>query len=290
MYAWRVEAALLRWDRPIGARLLFYPCLWGILAAGILTQASDGRIGRMLALHALGAWCMRSAGCIVNDIFDRHIDAQVARTRNRPLASGAMSVRSALLRLAVMCAGGAAVLTQLPGVAVIAACASLPLVVLYPLCKRVLKVPQAVLGIVFSWGVWTGYASVAGQIDPAAGWLYAAAVLFTLGYDTVYAAVDLEDAARLGVHSSVRTWGARTPLYVGCCYAGALTALGVYGVQAGLPSIFFPALVPAIVRCVADVRRFDPGAPDPELFRRADGTLAWVSAAFVLARVVAGAI
>ncbi len=237
--AWRPYLLLARLDRPIGAWLLFLPGLWGILLAG----AGLARSAWLIALFALGSVVMRAAGCVVNDLWDRDIDRLVARTAARPLASGALRPRQALVFLAVLLAVGLAILLQLNGLARALGAGSLLLVGLYPLAKRVTWWPQLVMGFTFGFGAPLGYAAAAGRIDGAWAALYGAAILWDLGFDTIYAHQDREDDALAGVKSTARLFGARTRPFLAACYAAALALLALAGWLGGLGPWFYPALV-----------------------------------------------
>ncbi len=237
--AWRPYLLLARLDRPIGAWLLFLPGLWGILLAG----AGLARSAWLIALFALGSVVMRAAGCVVNDLWDRDIDRLVARTAARPLASGALRPRQALAFLAALLAAGLAILLQLNGLARALGAGSLLLVGLYPLAKRVTWWPQLVMGFTFGFGAPLGYAAAAGRIDGAWAALYGAAILWDLGFDTIYAHQDREDDALAGVKSTARLFGARTRPFLAACYAAALALLALAGWLGGLGPWFYPALV-----------------------------------------------
>jgi len=239
---WRPYALLARLDRPIGAWLLFLPGLWGIL----LGRPSVVEAVRLVVLFGVGAVVMRSAGCVVNDFWDRDIDRKVARTADRPLASGALRPRQALVFLAALLLVGLAILLQLNELCWVLGTASLVLVGLYPLAKRVTWWPQLMMGFTFGFGAPLGYAAAAGRIDAALAALYGAAILWDLGFDTIYAHQDREDDALVGIGSTARLFGERTAPFLACCYAGAVVLLGLAGWLAGLAVWFFPALlVPA---------------------------------------------
>jgi len=239
---WRPYALLARLDRPIGAWLLFLPGLWGIL----LGRPSVVEAVRLVVLFGVGAVVMRSAGCVVNDFWDRDIDRKVARTADRPLASGALRPRQALVFLAALLLVGLAILLQLNELCWVLGTASLVLVGLYPLAKRVTWWPQLMMGFTFGFGAPLGYAAAAGRIDAALAALYGAAILWDLGFDTIYAHQDREDDALVGIGSTARLFGERTAPFLACCYVGAVVLLGLAGWLAGLAAWFFPALlVPA---------------------------------------------
>ncbi|HSU05704.1 MAG TPA: 4-hydroxybenzoate octaprenyltransferase [Acetobacteraceae bacterium] len=241
---WRPYLLLARLDRPIGAWLLFLPGLWGIL----LARPGAAQTARLVILFAIGAVVMRAAGCVVNDLWDRDIDVKVARTAGRPLASGELRPRQALVFLAVLLVAGLAILLQLDRLAQALGAASLVLVALYPLAKRVTWWPQLAMGITFGFGAPLGYAAAAGRIDPSWAALYAAAILWDLGFDTIYAHQDREDDALAGVKSTARLFGDRTRPFLAACYSGTVVMLGLAGWAAGLSAWFYPALaLPAVL-------------------------------------------
>jgi 4-hydroxybenzoate polyprenyltransferase len=216
---------LARLDRPAGYWLLYWPCAWGVL----LAPGATGIVSRLwlCLLFFAGAVAMRGAGCVWNDILDRDIDAQVARTRSRPLPSGAVSVRQAFVFMLLLCLAGLAVLLLLPPGAQWVALGSLPLVALYPLMKRITWWPQLWLGLTFNWGALVGYAAWSGGLSTAAFFLYAAGVFWTLGYDTIYALQDKDDDERAGVRSSARAVGKQLLPAVGGFYLAMTFSLGV---------------------------------------------------------------
>lgn len=219
---WRYYALLMRLDRPIGTWLLLLPGLWALA----LTQAPLG----YYLLFAVGAVVMRGAGCVINDMWDRDIDRQVERTRNRPLASGALRLRDAALFLLMLLLIGLLILSWLNDLSVGLGVLALLLVVTYPLMKRITWWPQAFLGFTFNWGVLMGAAAVTGHLPLWVWPLYAAGVLWTLGYDTIYAHADVQDDALIGVKSTARRLGAQSRRWIAGFYAGA----GVLVLLAGL--------------------------------------------------------
>ena len=237
--AWLPYALLARADRPIGTWLLLLPGVWGIL----LARVAPGETARLLLLFGAGSLVMRAAGCIVNDLWDRDIDRMVARTANRPLASGTIRPRQALVFLIALLLIGLLVLLQLNSVAQGLGVGSLLLAGLYPLAKRVTWWPQLMMGFTFGFGAPMGYAAATGRIDGAWVALYAAAILWDLGFDTIYAHQDREDDALVGVRSTARLFGDRTRPFLAACYAGAVALLALSGWLAGLAVWFYPALV-----------------------------------------------
>jgi 4-hydroxybenzoate polyprenyltransferase len=231
---------LARLDRPIGWWLLLLPC-WqsSALASAALGAPPDFW---HLALFFIGAVSMRGAGSTYNDLVDRDIDAKVERTRGRPLASGRVSPRAAALFLAAQCLIGLAVLLSFNGLTIALALASPLIVLIYPFAKRFTSWPQAILGLAFAYGALLGWTALTGALAAPAVLLYASAVFWTIGFDTIYALQDLRDDAIAGVRSTARLFGARVRLAVGVLYAASilcaeLAVLAVHGgwlAQAGV--------------------------------------------------------
>ncbi len=224
--------SLIRADRPVGSWLLFLPCLWAILMGPI----SNGRLPDwlLLPLFALGAFAMRSAGCAFNDIVDRDYDAKVARTAGRPLASGQLSLRQALVFLAVLLLISLCVLLSLPWLAIALGVASLALVFTYPFMKRITYWPQAWLGLTFNWGALLGWAAATESLPLAAVVLYGGSIFWTIGYDTIYALQDREDDLLIGVKSTALKFGRQTKPWVTGFYLLALIGWALAGWLAGL--------------------------------------------------------
>jgi 4-hydroxybenzoate polyprenyltransferase len=214
-------ALLARFDRPIGWWLLFWPGAWGIALAG-------GAFDRwpLLLWFLAGSIAMRGAGCVYNDIVDRDLDAQVARTRARPIPSGLVPIRTAWLWLVALSLVGLVVLVQLHPLAAGVALASLAPVAAYPFMKRITWWPQAWLGLVFSWAALVGWADVADALPPAMWLLYAGCIAWVVGYDTIYALQDREDDALIGVRSSALRMGRHVRGGTAGFYALALALWG----------------------------------------------------------------
>ncbi len=213
----RPYATLARFDRPIGWWLLYWPCVWGLALAGGLPEQWP-----LLLWFLLGAIAMRSAGCVYNDIVDRDLDAKVERTRSRPLASGAVSLKAAWGWLLLLCLVGLVVWFQINMTAKLVALGSLALVAAYPFMKRITWWPQAWLGLVFSWGALVGWAAIDGRVLVAGLLLYAGAIFWVIGYDTIYALQDREDDALVGIKSSALRMGNHVRGGVALLYAIAL--------------------------------------------------------------------
>lgn len=234
---WRPYAVLARLDKPIGTWLLLWPGLWSIaLAAPALPDV------RLLALFAAGALVMRSTGCVFNDIVDRDFDARVERTRSRPIASGVISVKTAIAFLILLLALGLVILLQLNTFAIILGAASLVLVFTYPFMKRITYWPQAFLGLTFNWGALLGWAAVEGGLAWSAGLLYAGGIAWTLGYDTIYAHQDKEDDALIGVKSSALALGDKTKPWLWAFYLVAAAGFAAAGALANIAWPFYAGL------------------------------------------------
>lgn len=210
---------LMRLDRPIGTWLLLLPAWWGILI-GTKGLENFGLKGLYyLLLFAFGAIIMRAAGCIINDLWDRDLDAQTERTRDRPLASGAITFVQASVFLALLLWIGLIILVQLPFAAIVTGVVAVLLAGIYPVTKRITWYPQAVLGITFNLGVLMGCAASAGHISFTAWIVYVAGVFWTLAYDTIYAHQDMADDMVTGVKSTALKFGEHSPTYVAVFYA-----------------------------------------------------------------------
>ena len=210
-------ALLARFDRPIGWWLLFWPGAWALALAGNGLEHWG-----MILWFLAGSIAMRGAGCVWNDMVDRDLDKQVARTAVRPLASGTVSMKLAGARLGLLCLVGLAVLLQLRGQAQIVALSSLALVAAYPFMKRITWWPQAWLGLVFSWAALVGWVEMTGGMNPAGLLLYAGCICWVIGYDSIYALQDREDDALVGIKSSARAMGAHVRAGVAGFYAAAV--------------------------------------------------------------------
>jgi 4-hydroxybenzoate polyprenyltransferase len=259
----RPFASLMRLDRPIGTWLLYWPCAWSVALAGV-----RGHWELFLWL-ALGAFAMRSAGCVYNDIVDRELDRRVERTRLRPLASGRVSLRAAWLLVALLCLAGLLVLLQLDRTAQFVALASIAPVAAYPFMKRITWWPQAWLGLVFSWGALVGWPAVTGTLGWTPFLLWFGSIAWVVGYDTLYAIQDIEDDALVGVKSSARRLGAKAPLGIAISYALALLFWGAAIWSLRPDWLALLTLLPAAIHLANQALRADPrdGELALQLFR-----------------------
>jgi 4-hydroxybenzoate polyprenyltransferase len=247
---------LARLDRPIGFWLLLLPCWWSVgLADVTLNQPYPNPW--LLTLFALGALLMRAAGCAYNDYIDRDYDARSVRTAGRPIPSGQVTPAEALAFAALCALGGLMVLVQFNAFTIKLGAASLILVAVYPFLKRFTYWPQLVLGLAFNWGALVGWSAVMGSIGIPALLLYAGSVLWTIGYDTIYAHQDREDDLTLGLRSTAIRFGDNTMTWVGALYAGAIVLWLLAGYLAGTHLIFFMAVVLASLQMAWQVTTLD---------------------------------
>jgi 4-hydroxybenzoate polyprenyltransferase len=273
-------ARLARLDRPIGTWLLLFPGWWGIALA-----AKGWPAPILLLLFAIGAVVMRGAGCTLNDIADRHYDGQVARTRLRPLPSGAVSVRQALIFLGLQLGLGAAILLSLNRTTMVLGCAVLGLIGTYPFMKRITYWPQVFLGLNFNWGALIGWTAVTGALAPPSLLLYVGGVFWTIGYDTIYAHQDKGDDVRIGVKSSAIALGGRTRPWLFIFYGIALIAWGAAALAAGLGPLFWVGLAAAAAQLVWQAARVLTEDPADCLRKfRSNRIIGWL----VFAGIIAG--
>jgi 4-hydroxybenzoate polyprenyltransferase len=257
----RPYARLARLDRPIGWWLLLWPCWWSAALAAIARGEAFPNPWH-LVLFLVGAVAMRGAGCTYNDIVDRDIDALVERTRSRPIPSGAVGVKAAWAFLVVQALVGLFVLLQFDAATILLGLASLAIVAAYPFAKRVTHWPQFVLGLAFSWGALMGWSAAFGHLAAAPWFLYAAAIAWTIGYDTIYAHQDRDDDAVVGVRSTALLFGHRTRLALAALYAAAVAALVVALALADAGPIAFAGLAGFALHLAWQVLRLDIDDPD----------------------------
>ena len=250
---WRPYALLARFDRPIGWWLLFWPGAWAVALAKGAVERWD-----LVLWLLLGSIAMRGAGCVFNDIVDRDLDRQIARTRSRPVASGVVSVKAALLWLGLLCLIGLVVWFQLHWPARLVALASIAPVAAYPFMKRITWWPQAWLGLVFSWAALVGWAEAPDMHFTPGLLLYAGSLFWVIGYDTIYALQDVEDDALVGVRSSARRLGSRVRPGVALFYAAALALWGAAFWQLRADPLALLALAPVALHFVWQVATLVP--------------------------------
>ena len=258
--AWtRPYLRLARLDRPIGSWLLLLPCWWSVALAAV--HAGTQVNAWHLLLFFVGAFAMRGAGCTWNDIVDRDLDARVERTRSRPIPSGQVTVAAAAAFLALQALLGLAVLLQFNGFTVLVGLASLGVVAIYPFMKRVTYWPQIVLGLAFSWGALMGWPATFGRLDAPAVLLYAGAICWVIGYDTIYAHQDREDDALIGIKSTALLFRERTKPMLALFYALAVALIALAGFGAGAGLIFALGLLAFALHLAWQIARLDVDDP-----------------------------
>jgi len=258
--AWaRPYLRLARLDRPIGSWLLLLPCWWsaGLAAIGAGTNVNLWHV----VLFFVGAFAMRGAGCTWNDIVDRDLDARVERTRSRPIPSGQVSVASAAAFLVLQALVGLAVLLQFNRFTVGVGLASLAVVAVYPFMKRITYWPQIVLGLAFSWGALMGWPAIFARLDAPAFLLYAGAICWVIGYDTIYAHQDREDDALIGIKSTALLFRERTKPMLALFYALAVLFIALAGWSAGAGIVFSLGLLAFAAHLAWQIRRLDIDDP-----------------------------
>ncbi len=246
MKKFKLFVQLTRLSKPIGYMLLFWPCIWG------LTIAYDFNLNLLnflfySFLFFLGSLLMRSAGCIVNDVVDRKIDRQVERTKNRPIASGKISVIEAITIAGILCFLALIVLINFNKFTIIMALASMPLAFTYPLMKRFTYWPQLFLGITFNYGLLLGWTSINGNIEYIPIIFYLGAIFWTLGYDTIYGFQDIKDDEIIGVKSTSIKFKKNAKAFLFICYSTFVFSLFILGVLMKFSYIYFLLLaIPTI--------------------------------------------
>ncbi|WP_343684457.1 4-hydroxybenzoate octaprenyltransferase [Asticcacaulis sp.] len=271
-----------RFDRPIGIWLLFLPGAMGLVFGAANPWSLE--VAYKLVLFALGSALMRGAGCAYNDFVDRDFDAQVERTRLRPIPSGQISPKQALLFVALSSLISLLILLQLGLTAIWLGVASLGLVAAYPFMKRITWWPQAWLGLTFNWGFLMGVATMTGTLNPGAVIFYAGLIFWTLGYDTIYAYQDIEDDAMIGVKSSARALGAQGRNGVSFFYAAAVALTGVGAIIGGLTWPLYAGLATVCLHLFWQVNtlRIDDNGRLLKLFKSNRETgLLWVAAILI---------
>jgi len=272
---WQTVFRLLRWDKPAGRLILMIPALWAVFLA-----ARGNPPLPLLGVIVIGTIAISAAGCVVNDLWDRDIDPKVQRTRTRPLASRALSVRVglAIAVVAFICAW--VIASYLNALSFWLCVTAVPVIILYPLSKRVLPIPQLVMSIAWGFGVLISWSAVTATLEPATWLLWGATVLWAMGFDTAYAMSDREDDRRIGVHSSALFFGDRAAAAVGIFFAGTAILLAILGVRLELGVAFWLALLVAIAGWAWHYWELLPKHPSGSVYGRVFRQNVWIG--FVL--------
>ncbi len=231
-----------RLKRPIGYLLLFWPCSWGLTIAFDFTK-NFNQYFFYLFLFLLGAILMRSAGCIVNDILDKDFDKKVIRTKNRPLASGKITIKLALLYTVILCFSALLVLINFNWLTIVFALSSMPLAFSYPLMKRYTYWPQLFLGVTFNYGLILGWICIKDGIDIAPLIFYIGAIFWTLGYDTIYGFQDIKDDEIIGLKSTSIKFKKNPKLFIFICYSIFLICLLILGLLMNYSYLYFLSMM-----------------------------------------------
>ena len=251
---------LTRLTKPIGYMLLFWPCAWGLTLAYDFSGSLD-KYFFYLILFFLGSVLMRSAGCIVNDILDKEFDAKVFRTKNRPIASGKISIKLGLFYTLILCSLAFLVLINFNFFTIILALGSMPLAFTYPLMKRFTYWPQLFLGVTFNYGLILGWTAVRGDLEIIAILFYFGAIFWTLGYDTIYGFQDIKDDEIIGLKSTSIKFKGREKKFIFLCYSilTALFLVGGYFMQFNY--IYFLLFIITIFHLIYQIKAFNPKNP-----------------------------
>ena len=228
MERFQIFIQLTRLNKPIGFLLLFWPCVWGLTLAYYFSGETNLYLKHML-LFFLGSVLMRSAGCIFNDIVDRDLDKKVQRTRERPIASGKVSVFEALIYIVFLCLVAFLILAQFNWLTIVLGISSMALAFAYPFMKRITYWPQLFLGLTFNWGIIMGWTSIINSISIEPIILYLSAIFWTLGYDTIYGLQDVHDDEIIGVKSTTIKFKNNVKFFIGTCYSLCVLLILILG-------------------------------------------------------------
>ncbi len=261
---WHRYGVLMRLDRPIGTWLLYIPCVWGIIwgATHMPTHPNFGNIIYLVIASGLGALCMRSAGCIWNDISDRKLDKLVARTSNRPIANGTISVMHAIILMLALLLCALVIVTTMGFYATILAACSLGLIGIYPFCKRITWWPQLWLGMTFNWGILIGYSAITNDWPAAHIWLlWLGAISWTIAYDTIYAHQDSCDDMLVGIKSTALLFGKFSRGFIAVFFITALAIWLLTGYYQELSILFYLFFIPALAHVFWQCKSFKHNKP-----------------------------
>jgi 4-hydroxybenzoate polyprenyltransferase len=277
--SWSAISRLIRLQNPTGTWLLMLPTLWSLVLA-----ARGMPPLHLFAIFVAGSFVMRSAGVVLNDLADRSFDRHVTRTRVRPLASGELSVTHALLVVGFLLVLAGILVLLLDPLTILISPIAILLACLYPFAKRVIHVPQAILGIAFGWGTIMAWTAAQGAIEAPAWCLFAATACWAIGYDTIYALQDREDDRRIGVKSSALLFGSSTWIAVGTVFCSMLLLLGLAGWFTHIGWIYYAALVAIGVWCLRQALQLRQAVPAPTAFHMFQQHV-WVGAAIFIGMV-----
>ena len=255
MEKFQIFIQLTRLNKPIGFLLLFWPCVWGLTLAYYFSGETNLYLKHIL-LFFLGSVLMRSAGCIFNDIVDRDLDKKVQRTRERPIASGKVSVSEAFIYIVFLCLVAFLILLQFNWLTIVLGISSMALAFAYPFMKRITYWPQLFLGLTFNWGIIMGWTSITNSISIEPVILYLAAIFWTLGYDTIYGLQDIHDDEIIGVKSTSIKFKNNVKIFVGTCYSMCVFLILIMFFTMEINKYLLLLIIPFIVSFVYQVKIF----------------------------------
>ena len=260
MERFQIFIQLTRLNKPIGFLLLFWPCVWGLTLAYYFSGETNLYLKHML-LFFLGSVLMRSAGCIFNDIVDRDLDKKVQRTRERPIASGKVSVFEALIYIVFLCLVAFLILAQFNWLTIVLGISSMALAFAYPFMKRITYWPQLFLGLTFNWGIIMGWTSIINSISIEPIILYLSAIFWTLGYDTIYGLQDIHDDEIIGIKSTSIKFKNNVKVFVGTCYSLCVLCILILGLLMEIDKYILPLSAFFIVSLIYQIKIFKPNDP-----------------------------
>lgn len=251
----------MRLNSPIGSMLLLYPCLWGLISASSSIEEIRQNIF-LFIIFILGAFIMRSAGCVINDIFDRNIDIQVDRTKSRPLADKSISLHESIVIFITLSSIGLCILLSLNTLSIKVGLLSFILLIIYPLTKRITYWPQLFLALTFNIGVLIGYAAITNILPFEIYFLYAAGIFWTLGYDTIYAYQDIDDDISIGVKSTAILFKDSAKYWISSFYILMTSNLLIFGLLSSQEMIYFLLLILILSHQLFQIYKLDIKRPE----------------------------
>ena len=260
MERFQIFIQLTRLNKPIGFLLLFWPCVWGLTLAYYFSGETNLYLKHML-LFFLGSVLMRSAGCIFNDIVDKDLDKKVQRTRERPIASGKVSVSEAFIYIVFLCLVAFLILAQFNWLTIVLGISSMALAFAYPFMKRITYWPQLFLGLTFNWGIIMGWTSIINSISIEPIILYLSAIFWTLGYDTIYGLQDMHDDEIIGIKSTSIKFKNNVKVFVGTCYSLCVLCILILGLLMEIDKYILPLSAFFIVSLIYQIKIFKPNDP-----------------------------
>ena len=260
MEKFRIIIQLTRLNKPIGVLLLFWPCTWG-LTLGYYFNNETTLYLKYIIFFFLGSVLMRSAGCIFNDIVDRNLDKKIQRTKERPIASGKISVSEAFIYIIFHCLFAFLILLQFNWLTIVLGISSMALAFAYPFMKRITYWPQLFLGLTFNWGIIMGWTSITNSISIEPIILYLSAIFWTLGYDTIYGLQDIHDDEIIGIKSTSIKFKNNVKVFVGTCYSLCVFCILILGLLMEIDKYILPLSAFFIVSLIYQIKIFKPNDP-----------------------------